>query len=286
MTAEPVSPITAIIVAYNSASVLSDCLACVRASGLAAIVVDNASSDASARLAREAGADVIANAQNQGFGRAMNQGLARAPSPFCLLINPDIGFAPEAPATLASALEATPRALMAGPRLIEPDGRAFELAPTPINPPLPDGAPPNRRSVLSGAALLVRRQAVLTLGGFDPQIFLFWEDNDLCRRIVDSGGELLYCDQAEMRHARGGSTAPAPGNAYKVRWHQAWSRLYVFEKYGLASDAQRWIGRFARKAALARLMGARKRLERYQGSLDGARAFLRGHTALAQEGLA
>lgn len=134
--------------------------------------------------------------------------------------------------------------------------------------------------------MLVRREAFNRLGGFDPNIFLFWEDNDLCRRIINAGGDLVLADAVQMNHRRGGSSAPTPVATYKVRWHQAWSRFYVFRKYAVAAGERRWVGQFQRKAALARVFGATKRLERYQGSLDGARAFLRGHTALAQEGLA
>jgi GT2 family glycosyltransferase len=156
----------------------------------------------------------------------------------------------------------------------------FALTHSPINPPR-EGA----CSLLSGAAMLVRREAFNRLGGFDPNIFLFWEDNDLCRRVIDSGGQVLFVSESEMRHVRGGSSARAPGAIYTSRWHQAWSRFYVFAKHEVASDQEAWVKRFASKTRLARLMRAKERIERYQGSLDGALAFLRGESALAHEGL-
>lgn len=270
----------AVIVAHNSAAVLPACLESVRAAGLGAIVVDNASTDDSVEIAKRAGARVLENTKNEGYGRALNRGVAAAKAPYCLLLNPDVQFAPEAPAQLSAALLAAPHAVLAGPKLIEPDGRVFALTHSPINPPR-EGA----CSLLSGAVMLVRREAFNRLGGFDPNIFLFWEDNDLCRRIIDSGGELVFAEDAEMHHVRGGSSRRARGAIYRARWHQAWSRFYVFAKYGLASDHEAWVKRFANKARLARLVRAKERLERYQGSLDGALAFQRGESALAHEGL-
>lgn len=275
------SDVTAIIVSYNSQQVLPACLASVRGAEIAAVVADNASSDRSVALAQEAGAEIIANEKNQGFGRAINQAIDVVTTEFCLIVNPDIAFEADAPERLLAALKASPRAAMIAPKLIEPDGRTFALSSSPINPPSAAGAP-----LLSGAALLVRREKLREVGGFDPNIFLFWEDNDLCRRLVDAGNTLLLADDVTMKHTRGASSTITPGSIYFRRWHQAWSRFYVFRKFGVKSDLDRWVATYSRKAMLAELIGARTRVERCRGSRDGALAFQNGQTALAFQGLA
>ncbi len=272
---------TAIIVTHDSAAVLPACLRSVRAAGISAIVVDNASQDESVRLAEAEGARVIANLKNQGFGRAHNQGFAAADTPLCLCLNPDVQFAPEAFERLRTALLRAPNAALAAPTLLEADGRVFEFGISPINPPDPSGAP----SAVSGAVMLFWRERFDEIGGFDPNIFLFWDDNDICRRIKDAGHDILLVNEAEMAHARGGSSAPAPGRIHRSRWHQAWSRFYVFRKYGVASDIEAWVRKFMAKSRWARLIGHKARIERYEGSRDGALAFQRGETALAHEGL-
>jgi len=203
-------------------------------------------------LAESAGARVLRNSRNEGFGRAMNRGIAAAATPYCLLLNPDVDFAPEAVRILRDALDAHPDAMLAGPQLIEHDGRDGTLSMSLINPPVvkPPAQAVRFVSVLSGAALLIRRDAFLTLGGFDPNIFLFWEDNDLCRRAIDASHDILMVDAARMNHARGKSGRITPGAIYRTRWHQAWSRFYAFRKYGIASDIQRWIWRFRNQARL------------------------------------
>lgn len=279
--------ITAVVVAFNSAEILPACLTAISAAGVSTVVVDNGSADATISIAESAGARVLRNARNEGFGRAMNRGIAAATTPYCLLLNPDVDFAPDAVRTLRGALEIQPNALLAGPQLIEHDGRDGTLSTSPINPPVEKPATQGLRlvSLLSGAALLIRRDAFLTLGGFDPNIFLFWDDNDLCRRAIDAGHEILRVDAAHMRHARGKSGRMTPGSIYRSRWHQAWSRFYTFRKYGVASDLQSWVWRFRIKYAFARLTNNAARMERYAGSRDGALAFQRSETALAKEGL-
>ena len=279
--------ITAVVVAFNSAEILPACLAAVSAAGVSTVLVDNASTDSTVAVAEKAGARVLRNVRNEGFGRAMNRGVEAASTKYCLLLNPDVDFAPDAVCILRDALEAHPDAMLAGPQLIEHDGRDGTLSTSPINPPVEKPATQTARfvSLLSGAALLLRRDAFVAMGGFDPNIFLFWDDNDLCRRAIDSGHDILRVDAAHMRHARGKSGAITPGTIYRSRWHQAWSRFYTFRKYGVPLDLQSWIWRFRIKHAFARLTNNTVHMERYAGSRDGALAFQRDETALAKENL-
>src|SRR6185295_9058397 len=140
MATSPSDAVTAIIVSHNSEQVMPACLTSVRGAGLAAIVVDNASADRSVTIAKQAGAQIIANEKNQGFGRAINQALDVVASEFCLIVNPDIEFDADAPARLQALLQAAPNGAMIAPKLIEPDGRTFTLASSPINPPAANGA--------------------------------------------------------------------------------------------------------------------------------------------------
>lgn len=284
--------VTAIVVAFDSAAVLPACLEALAREGVPAIVVDNASADRTAEVARAHGARVIRNAANEGYGRANNIGVRAAESGLVLLLNPDIVLEPGAVGALVDAAARYPEAGMLAPRIVEPDGRFFFqprslLSPYLHNPGgrlvLPEGdccAP-----FLSGACLLVRRELFLALGGFDPQIFLFYEDDDLCRRVADAGHALVHVHDAVARHARGASSAPKPGRVFKARWHQAWSRAYVARKYGLPNPAPGMVLLNAGKAALAALSFRRSLVERYAGSAAGALAFLLGRTAIGQEGL-
>jgi GT2 family glycosyltransferase len=288
-----VSSLVAIVVTHDSAHALPACLAALAAEHVAAIVVDNASRDASVAVAEAAGAQVLRNVRNEGYGRANTLGVAAASqAERVLILNPDLILQPGAVDALLAAARAYPDAGLLAPRLVEPDGRFFYqprslLAPYLTNPKgkrsLPEGdacAP-----FLSGACLMIRRDLFLELGGFDPNIFLFYEDDDLCRRVAQAGHALVHVHGARALHGRGRSSAPEPGRVFATRWHQAWSRAYVSRKYGLPDPSRGMLAVNAPKAALARLAFRTAQWERYGGSAAGALAALRGHTALAREGL-
>ena len=285
--------LVAVVVAHDSADMLPACLAALAGQHVPAIVVDNASRDASASIAEAVGAQVIRNPRNEGYGRANNIGIAAADTAeSVLIVNPDVVLRPGAVDALLAAARTWPEAGLLAPRLTEPDGRFFYqarslLAPYLTNPGgrlvLPEGdacAP-----FLSGACLMVKRALFLDLGGFDENIFLFYEDDDLCRRMAETGRALIHVHCAQALHGRGRSSAPEPGRAFRTRWHQAWSRAYVSRKYGLPDPSLTALLTNLPKAALSALVLRRAGWERYGGSAAGALAFLRGRDALTREGL-
>ena len=288
-----VAPVTAVVVAWNSAEALPACLDGLAAAGAPALVVDNASTDDSVAVAGQHGARVIRNIRNEGYGRANNIGVRAADSEFALIINPDCVLEPGAVAELVAAAQRYGDAGLLAPRLVEPDGRVFFQPRSLLSPYLANRSGTRRlpegdccAPFLSGACILARREVFLALGGFDEDIFLFYEDDDLCRRMADAGHALVHVDRAVARHGRGRSAAPLPGRVYRTRWHQAWSRAYVSRKWALPDPAPAMGATNGIKAALACLTLRRALIERYGGTMAGALAFMRGETALAHEGLA
>ncbi|MBV9975631.1 MAG: glycosyltransferase family 2 protein [Hyphomicrobiales bacterium] len=284
--------IVAIVVVRDSAAVLPSCLAALAREGLATIVVDNASTDASAAIAEGAGARVIRNAVNQGYGRAMNIGMRAARHSTCLLLNPDLVLAPGSLDALSEAMTRYPDAGLLAPRLVEPDGRLFFQPRSMLSPYLANeaGLPCEPEGdcctpFLSGACLLADRELVLSLGGFDEEIFLFYEDDDLCRRVCETGRSLVHVHAAQAAHLRGGSSQMRPGSVYKARWHRAWSAGYVARKYALRNPCWGILLVNALKWSVAAIAFRGQLRERYGGSAAGAFAWLTGRRALSHEGL-
>lgn len=288
----PAAAITAIVVSYDSAEVLPACLDALAGEGVPAIVVDNASGDESRNIAAKKGASVIANARNEGYGRGNNIGIAAAETPFVLIVNPDLELGAGAAAALLAAAERYPDAGMLAPRIVEPSGRIFLqprslLSPDHLNRSGAMAVPEGDACLpfLSGACLLIRRELFMALGGFDPAIFLFYEDDDLCRRMRDAGHSLIHVHEAEARHGRGRSSTPSPQRRFKARWHLAWSERYIARKYGLREPgAARMLENLGKAVGYGLLLN-REKLYAHAGSVAGARAWRRGDTALAHEGL-
>lgn len=286
------SSITAIVVSFDSAEVLPACLGALAAEGVPALVVDNASGDSTREVAAAHGAQVIANARNEGYGRANNIGARAATTPYILIVNPDLELQSGAAQALLAAAVRYPDAGMLAPRIVEPSGRVFLQPRSLLSPPhlnrsgdMPIPTGDACLPFLSGACLLIRRDLFIELGGFDPNIFLFYEDDDLCRRMRDAGHSLVHVDAAEARHARGGSSRPSPERRYIARWHLAWSERYVARKYGLPMPKPASLVENAAKAMGYGLILNRMKMFAHAGSYAGARAFARGESALARQGL-
>lgn len=218
------------IVSWNSAAHLAAAVKSVP-SGVPVVVVDNASSDGSAEIARAAGARVVEAGANLGFGPASNLAAKEgAPSETILFLNPDAALR-DGEATLAAllaALDADPGVAAAAPRLTGDGQEEFQLRRLPrlgailreallVDRLFPANAGFRRDRYLdrsrdeafdveqpAAAAFLVRRTSFEAVGGFDPAFAPAWfEDVDLCAKLLEHGGRIRYVPSAVATHVGG-----------------------------------------------------------------------------------
>ncbi|MGA7987925.1 MAG: glycosyltransferase family 2 protein [Candidatus Dormiibacterota bacterium] len=183
------------------------------------IVVDNASSDGTAEhLTSVAGAKVLRNARNLGFGPANNQGAAMARGRHLLLLNSDAWVRPGWLDPLVDIVEADPAVAAVAPKLLYPDARLQEAGSIIWRDArvrnYGDGDLPNKPEYLfrrtvdyaSAACLLVRRSAFIAVGGFDPLFApMYCEDVDLCLALAAGPGRVVYQPRSVVEHIRGAS---------------------------------------------------------------------------------
>ncbi|MEL6372677.1 MAG: glycosyltransferase family 2 protein [Pseudomonadota bacterium] len=264
---DAIEDVCVVLVSYNSAGIIEEAIASAPP-GCQVIVADNASGDASIVRAQAAGAEVVALGENLGFGTACNRGAAASSRPLVLFLNPDARLAPGALEALLKAANAHPDAVAFNPRIMEASGEQFFRTRSRALPPDRQGMPTTDRAItiLSGAALLCRRDAFEAIGGFDERIFLYCEDDDLGARLAQAGGQLRYVHDAVVTHAGGGSSTPSAQGERIKAYHLMWSRRYVAAKHGRPVSrvgeawrlGWRWIGAAATgRAGLRRNMEAR-----------------------------
>jgi len=133
---------------------------------------------------------------------------------------------------------------------------------------------------LSGAVLLLRKPAFEAIGGFDPNIFMYFEDDDLSLRLRQAGHALVRVNAARARHIGGGSSGPSDAVLRFKQWHFAWSRLYIERKFNGAAAAWRhglpMLLKRASKALLYSLAGKRQKALRDAALARGFWLYLRG----------
>jgi GT2 family glycosyltransferase len=271
--------VSVVVVNLNGLPWLERCLESVR--GYETIVVDHGSTDGSLELVAERfpRARLVEQA-NVGMGGGNNAGMRVASGRYFLLLNSDAWVLGDAVERLASHADAHPDAAIVGPRLRNPDGtlqrsvRAFptrwrlateyfllrKLAPRSslLNPLYVGGFDHGTsREVdwLSGACLLVRREATEAVGLFDEAFFMFSEETDWCFRFHEAGWKVLFLPAAEVVHVGG---ATHGGGLYRenLRGH-----LRFAAKHRGPAEAERLRRMLARALRLRALVfpGARGR---------------------------
>lgn len=172
------------------------------------------------------GVPALENERPLGFAANVNRGVAATTGRFVLVCNPDAVPRPDAVAELVLFAEGRPRAGVVGPQMRFPDGRwqpSRRRFPTVVGTlarrtPLRyllrpyerqrahyflDEQPtePVEADWMLGGCLLLRREMLDELGGFDAGFRLYGEDIDLCYRAMKAGWERWYVPAALVVHA-------------------------------------------------------------------------------------
>jgi GT2 family glycosyltransferase len=230
--------ISVIVVNWNTRELLKACLRSVYDQRhevvMEVIVVDNASTDRSVEMVRQMYPDVrlIANTNNEGFAKASNQALRICRNQYMLLLNSDAELAPRALHRMGSFLANNPVVGAVGPKILNPDGsfqsaamtfptilgefllttKMFRLFRSPHFPSHPEHR--SRRSCdadwLSGACLMIRREALEDVGNLDETYFMYSEEVDWCWRAKRKYWKIYYLAEAQALHHGGQSIDQVP----------------------------------------------------------------------------
>lgn len=203
------------------------------------IVVDNYSTDGTNTMVEKKFPWVFLhkNDHNRGFAAAVNAGVSHAHGDFILLLNSDtLLIEGEVPA-MVQFMENNPGVGICGPQLVYEDMRPqrsfahipvmlFEIVPPSLlallapskystKPVHKDSESPRPSSIvhrpaesfdvpsLIGAAIIIRKDLLDILGGFDEQFFFFLEETDLCVRARESGFRVVFLPDIKMIHLQG-----------------------------------------------------------------------------------
>lgn len=245
-TSAEFSSVTIISVTFNSSCIVKDLVASVPP-GVRVVLVDNGSSDIDQlqTLASEQ-VSVVANAHNVGFGVACNIGAQHACSDYLFFVNPDAQLSEHTVLALLEAAARYPQASAFNPAIEEGNGKQYFKRSSTLLPRehyMPRGWPTRDRevSVLSGAAIFIKRATFTAVGGFDEAIFLYHEDDDLSLRLKHHG-PLMFIREAVLTHIGGAGSARSPAVAALKAWHMGRSRVYALRKHGFAAPWWRSFG--------------------------------------------
>ena len=224
-----------IVVSWNSAKYIEACIRSIAEQSypnVEIILVDNASSDETVRLVKGfPDIRIVLNEQNAGFAEANNIGMRYASGKYVALLNPDALASPGWTKTLVAELERDISLAAASGKIFYlgdgvPDREQVfctwpKVAPFSAKPSNFYGDEPRALvDYLSGAAMLVRKDAIERVGPMDPGYFLYFDETDWCARMLRAGYGMLYVPGAEAWH----KVSPSVG-ADQKKYYMERSRL-------------------------------------------------------------
>ena len=253
-----------IVVNYNSTTPLLHCIESLLniagAISLNIFVQDNASTEGDVGRVTRAFPEVLLtrNDRNLGFAKAVNNALKQGAAPYILILNPDTLVQPGLLSDAMGHMEDHPDVGILGPMIFDNDGaiqgsaRAFPNLLTalfgrksilskifPDNPitreniltARSDGITPMEVDWVSGACMLVRREAVNHTGPLDDKFFMYWEDADWCRRMWQKGWKVVYFPGSCVMHYVGVSSET---NMFRSVFEFHRSIYHLFDKHANA----------------------------------------------------
>ena len=241
------------IVSWNTRELLRDCLRSIhedsRSAGWEVFVVDNASRDGSADMVEESfpAVEVIRSRENLGFGGGNNLALARARGRHLLVLNADTRVDPGALGAMVDFADRNPGVGAVGPRLEDGRGslrRSWGRTPGALSliahklllhRLFPGHRLARSRSLggvdvgwVTGACLMVRREAAEAAGPLDDGMFMCHEDVEWCMRLGRAGWRVVYHPQSRVVHHEGRSIRQRLGEMLVVSQQ---SQYYLFQKH-------------------------------------------------------
>jgi hypothetical protein len=223
-----------VIVNWNTSALLQACLKSIvetiSSDRIEIIVVDNASIDTSIEATRRDFPHVvlIENKSNVGFARANNQGIHASVGRYTLLLNSDTLMQPDTLGGLIRFMDSHLDVGACSPRLVttkgEPQPFAFGEDPTLLylmrrafnkiifNRSLHNWNVDHTLDVgfVAGTCLMLRRAALEQIGALDENIFMYFEDNDLCLRLRKNRWRVCYVPSLTVMHLGGQSVKNNP----------------------------------------------------------------------------
>ena len=245
-------PLTAtIILAWDGSQATAACLAAVARQTYPnhrTILVDNGATPPIAPPA-EPPVTLFRLPENRGFAGGVNAGInaaLAAGAAFVWLLNDDAQAPPDTLEKLVAAAAADPRIGIASPVIRNADdhGRpaftAGRINPATLGFDFTDSATtaaawaqeaPDRIWAV-GTAMLLRRELLEAIGGFDEDLFAYWEDNDICLRAMRAGFRTVMVPDAAVLHPNGDPTTGEAARPPYYHYFMARNHLLVLRKNG------------------------------------------------------
>lgn len=307
--------VAALLLNYRGAQMTLQCLRDLLAVDdvpLCVVVIDNASGAQDVDELQQGVASLMSNEnggqhevhvlpleENIGFAGGMNHGIAFARArgvPFVLVLNNDMRLPKDFVRPLRDVLRNDSGVGAVGPTVVHPDGTVWAeggelgFAPNGLrlrghgNQPSDRDGGPEEVGFLTGACMMLRTETVTSVGGFDDDYFMYWEDVELSDKLLRQGLRVVWLPWVRVEHLGGQSSGG--GRSPLRKFLMACNAVRFLKARGTAKawagwllfDVLLWPVTFVTgpSAAWAKLRGTFAGLRGHRASAADVGRFLRG----------
>lgn len=244
--------VSVIIVTFNCEDFIDNCVKSVLKflpENGEIIIIDNKSTDKTLEKLRKYNSNpkikILESDENLGFGKANNIASKLVEGEYLFLLNPDTELIEPVFNELIDFYKSRPDIGLVSPKLVSDEGKVQAVAqnlPTVLGAIkeyifgksaayeqyVPTGDSSVKVEAVYAAAVLIKKDLFLELGGFDDKFFMYYEDIDLCRRLRGYGKSVYYFPGVKVKHLIGGARATLNRNSLNLESSKKYHGLAGF----------------------------------------------------------
>lgn len=240
LSEDSIARVSAVMVAYRSRHLLTQIIKNLQ-HFQSFVVVDNSTKTSQSLVAELSkifpqGCFPI-NHKNRGYGGGNNLALLNVSTEFALIINPDVDVNIPSINSMIATADLYPNAIIIGAKIFDSRQKTQDVSygwRYPDNSKNhyiePDGD--LSAMFLSGCCLLIRVKPFKEMGGFDENFFMYYEELDVCQRVIWLGGDCVLSANAYVNHFSQSSSTPSWSVNYIKTLHYSRSKQLFLCKYG------------------------------------------------------
>ena len=221
-----IKDITIVITSFKSDKVIRNCLNSVSGQYQVILVENSNNLELKKNIEQEfTNVECILTGKNFGYGKANNIGLKKVKTKYALILNPDATLHDSTLENFFKEIKQIPEFAIIGPLIQEKKDKNKKIDSYSSSPILVKN--------VKGFAMFLNMSEFQDIGFFDENFFFYFEEIDLCRRLVNSHKKIYLVPSIKVDHVGGQSHSEAINKPMELsrNWHWMWSTFYYYKKH-------------------------------------------------------
>ena len=221
-----IKDITIVITSFKSDKIIRNCLNSINRQYRVILVENSNDFELKRNVEREfSNVECILTGKNFGYGKANNIGLKKVKTKYALILNPDATLYVSTLENFFEAIKQVPEFAIMAPYVQEKKDENKKIDSKNSSPILVKN--------VKGFAMFLNMSGFKNIGLFDENFFFYFEEIDLCRRLVNCRKKIYLVPSIKINHTGGQSHNEVINKAMELsrNWHWMWSTFYYHKKY-------------------------------------------------------